>query len=484
MDELLEASIEPSPSARFRELLSASAYEGFESALQRGSQLLRGRTMWHINTTLEGGGVAEMLGAMLPYVRGAGMECRWVVVSGEDDFLAVTKRIHNRLHGFEGDGGDLGDPEAKLYAETLAANAAMLLPQVEAGDVVFVHDPQTAGLIPALKDSGAIVIWHCHIGTEKPNDLVRTAWTFLMDCVSPADRYIFSRRDYLWDGLDAKRHQVIQPSIDAFTPKNSHLDRAAVEAILVAAGVVDGSGEGAPTFVRHDGEPGVVAHRVTGVDGDRPVPADASIVLQASRWDRLKDPVGVMELFAEHVAPAGPESHLAPQSHLVLMGPSVDGVADDPEGSEVLAECRDFRASLEADLRDRVHLMCPPTEDDDEADVIVNAMQRRADVVVQKSLAEGFGLVVAEAMWKERPVVASRVGGIQDQIEHGRSGVLIDDPTDGAGFGRAVTELLTNRRRAHVIGEGARERVLAHFLTPRQLGETIDLVGDVLSQRG
>jgi len=467
-----EADLAALPVEPFAELLSRSAYEQLSSTLRSGARAMRGRTMWHVNTTLVGGGVAEMLGAMLPYLVGAGVDCRWVVVTGEDDYLEVTKRLHNFLHGFPGDGGELGEREARIYEQTLEANAAQLFPRIRAGDVVFVHDPQTAGLIPALKRRGAVVVWHCHIGTETPNDTVRRAWGFLRDAVCPADRYIFSRRDYLWEGLDPARHSVIRPSIDPFSAKNEHLEPDQVAAILKAADAVTGDPDRRPSFARRDHRSGVVAMPVTHAGGGAPVPDGAPVVLQASRWDRLKDPVGVIRLFADHLAPPT-------DAHLVLMGPPVDGVADDPEGLEVLTESVEAASSLPEALRRRVHLMCPPA-DGDQADVIVNAMQRRADVVIQKSLAEGFGLVVSEAMWKARPVIAGRVGGIQDQIEHGVSGVLIDDPADGAAFASVTVELLHDRARANEIGTAARERVVDRFLTPRQLVETLGLTGELI----
>jgi trehalose synthase len=436
---------------------------------------MRGRTMWHINTALKGGGVAEMLSSMLPYAVGAGIDCRWVVVAGDDDFLAITKRLHNALHGFAGDGGDLGIDEARRYAATLVRNADALLPAVRPGDVAFVHDPQTAGLIPALTDAGAIVVWHCHIGADEPNDTVRRAWRFLLDEVEPARRYIFSRREYLWEGLDPDRLRVIQPSIDAFSPKNREMDDRTVESILRAVGFLDGQPAAAPTFTRRDGGTDVVARPLVLADGDGPLPGDVPVVMQTARWDRLKDPAGVIDLFADHLGEARPDLHL------VLAGPSVEGVADDPEGRDVVAACVRRRRRLPARLRERVHLVCSPMDDEEEAEVVVNALQRRADVVVQKSLAEGFGLVIAEAMWKRRPVVAARVGGIQDQIEHGRGGLLVDDAADGAGFARAVADLLDRPDRAREIGERAHARVRDRFLTPRQLTETLDLTRELLS---
>src|SRR5262249_655470 len=153
-----------------------------------------------------------------------GTTCRWVMIDSNPEFLDVTKRLHNWLHGFPGDGGKLGAQDKRVYDKVIEENAAQLRGLVKPHDVVVVHDPQPAGLLPQLKELGAQVIWHCHIGTGEPNDLTRQAWSFLLDEVSVADAYIFSRADYLWDGLDRARMRVIQPSIDPFSPKNISLD--------------------------------------------------------------------------------------------------------------------------------------------------------------------------------------------------------------------------------------------------------------------
>jgi trehalose synthase len=191
-------------------------------------------------------------------------------------------------------------------------------------------------------------------------------------------------------------------------------------------------------------------------------------VVQVSRWDRLKDPLGVMQAFAEHV-PTDSRAHLA------LAGPDVEAVADDPEGAEVLAEVTAAWQDLPTEVRRRVHLLGLPMDDADENAAIVNALQRRSDVVVQKSLAEGFGLTVSEAMWKGRPVVASAVGGIQDQIEDERTGYLVD-PRDLDAFGRRVAALLDDPPTAERIGGAAQARVRDHFLGPRHLEQWVDLL--------
>ncbi len=198
---------------------------------------------------------------------------------------------------------------------------------------------------------------------------------------------------------------------------------------------------------------------------------ETPLVVQVSRWDRLKDPVGVMQGFAgivDGAAPAGAE--------LVLAGPNVSAIADDPEEAEVLDELVEAWRQLPHGDRNRIHLACLPMADVEENAAIVNALQRHAAVVVQKSLREGFGLTVTEAMWKGRPVVASAVGGIRDQIEDGVHGLLLEDPTDTAAFGAAVRGLLENRRRAEKMGKNARRRVEEEYLGVRHLLQYADLL--------
>jgi trehalose synthase len=199
------------------------------------------------------------------------------------------------------------------------------------------------------------------------------------------------------------------------------------------------------------------------------------VVMQVSRWDQLKDPIGVLGAFAGHVA-----SHGA--AHLLLVGPSTAAVADDPEGAQVLDEVRAAWHELPAAIRRRVHLCSLPMDDIEENAAMVNALQRHADVVVQKSLAEGFGLTVSEAMWKQRPVVASRIGGIRDQIEDGRSGVLLSDPRDLEQAGAAITELLADGARAQEMGLAAQRRVQQQFLGPHHLGRYFEVIHRVGSQ--
>ncbi|MBO0868001.1 MAG: glycosyltransferase [Micromonosporaceae bacterium] len=439
------------------------------------------RVIWNVSSTATGGGVAEMLRTLVGYVQDLEIDSRWSVISGEPEFFRVTKRLHNRIHGQPGDTGALGIGEDTIYREVALTNAAALSSRISPGDLVILHDPQTAGLTSPLQRLGARVLWRCHIGTEQRNGYTREAWQFLRPHLASAEGFIFSRRQYVPDWVDPAKVWIIPPSIDPFSVKNQDLDEATVVAILHRIGVLAepgmgagpdraatgagrdagrgaGAGSGtvaAPRFTRRDGSQGEVVRPALVTAHRLPHPGE-QVVVQVSRWDRLKDMAGVMRGFTEHVAPASP-------GYLMLVGPAVSGVADDPEGAEVYADCLDSWRRLPRSAVERVALVTLPLEDVDENAAMVNAIQRYASVLVQKSLAEGFGLTVAEGMWKRRPVVGAAVGGIRDQLAEG-SGILLPDPTDLAAFGRAVRHLLDNPELAERLGTSAREYVRAHFV--------------------
>jgi trehalose synthase len=462
------------PIERFRDLLGP-AFAEVEAGVVQAQQDFRGRVVWHVNSTARGGGVVELLQSLLPYARGAGVDARWAVIEGNPEFFRLTKRIHNNLHGWEGDGVPLDDDAHELYERTLRASATELGERVRPGDVVFCHDPQTAGLVAPMVDAGALVVWRCHVGLDRPDEIVRRTWEFLLPYVEPAHAYVFSRREFAWRGLDAERVFIVPPSIDVFAPKNQDLAPEVVAGILSAAGIAPRV-DGAPAvFTRLDGSPGRV-DREAVVEQREGISPETKLISQISRWDRLKDPVGVTRGFAEHCAHA--------DAHLLLAGPSVAAVSDDPEGTEVLGQVRALRAALPANVRDRIHLASLPMVDVEENAAIVNAIQRRSEIVVQKSLAEGFGLTVAEAMWKARPVIASRSGGIQDQIVDGVTGVLIDDPTDLDSFGAACDRLLSDPIRAETMGTAAHEWVVGHFLHSRHLVQYGQILEGLLRQFG
>jgi len=432
------------------------------------------RTVWHVNATAHGGGVAEMLQTLLAYGRGAGIENRWLVLEADPEFFTITKRLHNMLHGEPGDGGTLAGAERGHYEAVLAANLAELVRRVAPGDIVVLHDPQTAGLARGLRQLGALVVWRCHVGRDQPNGLTSVGWGFLRPYLAHAHTMVFSRRVYAPSWVDDTRMVVIPPSIDPFAAKNAPLEAHQIAAVLTRVGLVAAPSPREPVrFTRRDGTVGVVRpYAETGglLHHTEPPRLLTPLVVQVSRWDRLKDMTGVMTGFARAVG-GGDDGG----AHLMLAGPEVAGVSDDPEGALVLAECQDLWRSLPPPVKARVHLASIPMDDGAENALIVNALQRHAEVVVQKSLVEGFGLTVTEAMWKGRAVVASKVGGIQDQITDGRDGLLVNDAHDLAEFGDVLKRALRDQELRRRLGSAASARVLDEYLGDRHLGQYVDL---------
>ena len=438
--------------------LTTEQVERFQTAAARAKALLDDRVVWNVSSTATGGGVAEMLRSLLGYVAGTGLRTGWAVIEGDAEFFALTKRLHNAIHGV-GDPPALGTADQERYERTLGRNLPGVRRLIRPQDVVLLHDPQPAGLVEPLRRAGIRTIWRCHIGLDSQNDRSAAAWRFLRHYVESADAFVFSRRRYAPDWVPDDRLRVIPPSIDPLSPKNRPIPPDDCVRILVEAGVLSADGRTPSTVVQ----------------GAPPPTPDTRLVVQVSRWDRLKDMAGVMIGFSR--LPAAIDD-----AHLMLVGPDVSGVSDDPEGAGVLAECLRGWHGLPPEVRDRVHLVSVPMEDPDRNAVIVNAVQRHATVITQKSLAEGFGLTVAEAMWKARPVVASAVGGIQDQIVDGESGLLIPDPSDLDAFCAALARLLTDEAYARRLGVAAQARVREQFLGDRHLRQYVDLLEAVLNQ--
>ncbi|MFZ1945930.1 MAG: glycosyltransferase [bacterium] len=359
---------------------------------------LEGRAIQHINSTAVGGGVAEILNRMVPLLIDLGVNTRWNVIKGGEKFFEVTKRFHNALHGQP---EEISARDFQVFREATAANAERMTID---GDIVFVHDPQPLGLIE--RKEGNKWVWRCHIDVSSPN---REVWAFLRDYIVGYDASVFSA-----PGFSRQlpiRQFLIAPSIDPLSDKNRELDDQTVSRVLAKY----------------------------GIDPNRP------IVTQISRFDRLKDPVGVIEAY-NHVK-------RYTDCQLVLAGGTA---TDDPEGALVLEEVKE-KAQRDADI----HVLLLPQNDTE-----VNALQRASTVVVQKSIKEGFGLTVAEALWKSKPVVASKVGGIPLQVTHKYSGLLCHSVA-GAAF--AIKQLLSNPDYARRLGENGRQHVLNNFLVTRHL---------------
>jgi len=445
----------PRPLAALAAVLPAVQAARLRAATDSAARTLAGRVVWHVNATATGGGVAEMLITLLGYALDAGIKERWLVLDGNAEFFAVTKRLHNAIHGV-GDPDGFGPAEHRAYQQVTDRNADDMVRMTSPPDLVMLHDPQTAGLVPALQRAGLRVAWRSHVGRDVPNEATVAAWGFLRPYIESADLFVFSRLQYAPSWIPASRLWVIPPSIDPLAPKNRYIAPAAGARILAAAGLLSPSG----------------ADRSPAVQGAPAPTPDQPVVIQVSRWDRLKDMPGVMAGFVR--------ARLPDDVHLMLIGPAVTGVTDDPEGGEVLAECVTAWQSLPPPARHRVSLVSVPMDDLRLNATIINAIQRHAAVVVQKSLAEGFGLTVAEAMWKSRPMLASAVGGIQDQIIDHQQGLLVD-PFDLDGFARDLERMLGDQVLASRLGHAARRRVREEFLDDRQLIQINELFGAMLA---
>lgn len=394
----------------------------------------------HVNTTSTGGGVAELLHRLVPAQCDNGISVGWGVVSGNPDFFALTKNLHHLLHG-KGSPELLSNPAlGVMYRSVLRPQAHWLAGQLREGDTVALHDPQTLGMAPILASRGIRIVWHLHIGTlDESATGPQHVWRFFAPELDQVDVLLTTRPEFCPTGYTGPR-RIVAPAIDPDSPKNQPLTAAEIDALLAGIGLIGTDG----------GDPAAT------VDQLAPLPPNAPMVLQVSRWDPLKDMAGVLRCLPG----------LPADAHLVLAGPDPHEVSDDPEGIAVLAEVRAAYQALPLAERQRVHLVTLSMRDAHRNALMINALQRRADVVLQKSLEEGFGLTVTEAMHKGRPVVAGAVGGLALQITHGETGLLVD-PTDYAGVAAAVRRLLVDRDFSSRLGAQAAAEVARRYRLSR-----------------
>jgi trehalose synthase len=390
-----------------------------EEAVERvraAAEPLRGARLLQVNSTPFGGGVAELLHTHVPLLNELGVHTTWSVIEGTDEFFAVTKQIHNALQGAE---HRLTEEMEKVYWERMRANAPRLPRDF---DFVLIHDPQPAALLTLVEEEGArsgCWIWRCHIDLSAT---YRPVWELFRPLVNRFDAAIFTAEEFVQRDVEVADVALIPPSIDPLSPKNVDMSPGAVREIVESL----------------------------GIDPARPM------LTQVSRFDPWKDPPGVIDAYRI-------VRRQVPGVQLVMIGSLAH---DDPEGMRYL----ELTAEHAGDDPD-IHLLTNLTGVGDQA---VNAVQRQADVVVQKSLREGFGLVVAEAMWKGRPVVGGDVGGIRLQVVDGETGFLVQGPTECA---ESILALLGQPELRERLGAAGRERVRERFLTTRELEDHLRLMG-------
>jgi trehalose synthase len=470
----------PLETRRFEDLegyLFEPMIERVSLAQQDARMLLGGRTVWMVNSTALGGGVSQLLRTLLPYWRGAGIDVRWMVLRGSAEFFRVTKRFHNHLQGQAGDGDVLGLDELTTLDRAAHHHARALAPLLAPGDVVVLNDPQTAAMSVPLARAGAKVIWSCHVGIDNDNEFSEHAWRCLRPRLAGISCFVFSRYTSLPEWLGGAETSILTPGIDPASTKNLPMSDVAARTILQHLGLAAGVSAATASYKCTDGSTTRLAARPTVLDSDgAPDWTRDPVVVSLARWDRIKDPLGILDGFLERVLPVT-------DAHLLLAGPDANQVADDPEAAGVLAEVRERWRRLPPPARARVHLACLPLSSPEENDAMVNAIQRQAAVVVKKSLQEGFGLGVTEAMWKARPVVASAVGGHLDQVQHLHSGLLVEDPADVGAFGDAIVELLRDPPLAARLGQTTRARARALFLNDRHFMRWVEVLGSALERR-
>ncbi len=485
--------IPPRPSLTEYEAIAhlAPAAEALRAHAREVAPRLEGRTVWMVNSTAQGGGVAEMLPTMVTLLNELGVDTRWFVIeSDEEAFFRLTKRIHNLIHG-------AGDPlidaseERATYEEVNRDNARTLGLLLRDGDVLVVHDPQPMPLAGFLREHCDIhTVWRCHIGLDEENEATRSVWDFLQPYAPDYERSVFSAPEYV-PSYFQDRAQLIYPAIDPLSRKNRELHIHSLVGILANSALTVVPGPVVQPPYQH------VAQRLQ-VDGNwspAVLPADIGllirpIVTQISRWDRLKGWLPLMEGFVQlkerlyttyRSRPALERRRLA-QARLVMAGPDPASISDDPEGLEVIEELRAAYVALDDEFKHDIAMIALPMQDPEANALMVNAIQRASTVVVQNSIREGFGLTVTEAMWKRIPVLSNtRAVGPRQQMVHACDGWLIDDPESPTQIADALDYLLNESRERAALARTAQRRAHDNFMTFSQLRSWLGLLEEIVT---
>lgn len=438
---------------------------------------LDGRTLWMVNSTAQGGGVAEMLPTMVALLRDLGIQTEWATIDTEDTaFFHLTKGLHNAIHGVGHP--EFGPEDRALFEAVNRENAEVMRQWIKPGDILAVHDPQPLPLAMMLKDElDLATLWRCHIGLDDDNAATRTAWEFLAPYAEYCDHSVFSAPEYIPEYLTSCA-SVIYPAVDPLTDKNRDLSVHKISGILTISALATNPGPVLPESYPW------VAERLQPNGSFAPANMTDNIglltrpiVTQVSRWDRLKGFSPLMRAFARLKASI-PENGASDRQHrrrlnlvrLVLAGPDPSSVADDPEGLEVLEELKSVYGGLDPDVQRDIALVALPMDDRKQNALMVNALQRTSSVVVQNSVREGFGLTVTEAMWKGIPVLSNtQACGPRQQVRDRLDGRMVDAPTDEAALARTLDQMLAAPDEREAWGRSARRRAYDEFLIFTQL---------------
>ncbi len=442
---------------------------------------LKGMTIWMINSTSIGGGVAEMLPSQMRILRELGLKIEWLVIeAGDSDFFEITKRIHNAIHG-SGD-GEFTEKDRSVYEEVNRRNLEKALSFIKDGDVVVIHDPQPMPLASEIRMHREVkMIWRCHIGLESENQATRAVWKFLSAYTDSYDQFVFSLPGYVPDFL-SDRSTIITPAIDPLSHKNRMLQIHKCIGILHQSGIINDREPVLYPFYKHrvrrvkpDGSFGEVNHAGKFDLVYRPV------VTQISRWDRLKGFKELMNAFIHMKRENEIRDHdtLAyrriKKARLVLGGPDPDFVSDDPEGEEVLNELIQAYSGIPENLQDDIGIFLLPLDNPKENALIVNALQYSSSIIVQNSIQEGFGLTATEAMWKKTPVLVSGAAGLEHQVINNATGKVNQDPTDIVSLAESLDLMLNDPKERDKWAYNGQVRVIEKFTLFTQLGDWLDL---------
>lgn len=452
---------------------------------------LKGRTVWMVNSTAHGGGVAEMMPRLVGMLRDVGVKTEWVVMGPKDPaFFELTKRIHNLIH----DSGkpDFSDRDKSIYQAVSLEAADSLAKRVDPEDIVVIHDPQPLGAGEALKRRiGVRTIWRCHIGLDRRTPATEGAWKFLEPHARACDHAIFSSVEYIPHFLVGKA-SVIHPAIDPLSHKNRELSAHKIVGILCNAGLMKHSHPVLTPDWKHqtlrlypDGS------FQSACQGDGVGLMFRPVVAQVSRWDHLKGwaPLleGFLRLKRRYRKKKGASSrrhHRIEIARLVLAGPDPSAIQDDPEGRDVLASlCQTFNR-MRPEEQESVVLLSLPMASDKQNHLLVNVIQRCATVMVQNSLQEGFGLTATEAMWKRVPVLGTSACGLRLQIRDRIDGRLTVDPQDPDEIAETLDEMLADPMKRELYGHNAQRRVYDRFLVFTQVENWLRRLVDVVDKPG
>jgi len=437
--------------------------------------VLKGRRLVMVNSTAQGGGVAEMLPRVVTILRELGLPTEWVVMGTDDqDFFQLTKKLHNSIHGVGNP--EFTDDERKLYEKVNSENAGQLKDHLRPGDILVVHDPQPMAMASVAQEIGAATIWRCHIGLDEHVPATRAAWTFLKPYAEAYEHGVFTAPEYIPDFF-AGRASIIHPALDPLSDKNRDLSPHGLTGVLCNAGlflahhpVVTPAYENKAKRLQPDGEFGPALQTEDLGLLFRPV------ITQVSRWDRLKGWLPLLEAFI-HLKRTMHERDGLTAIHrrrldltrLVLAGPDPAAIQDDPEGQEVIAELCERYKQIPPEIQRDVAIVSLPMDSRKENALIVNALQRVSTVVVQNSIQEGFGLTATEAMLKGRALLVSHACGLRQQVRDEIDGRMCHNPDDPIALASFLDGMLAHPDLRGIWCRNAQRRAFDEFLVFTQV---------------